>query len=323
MRAYHISDNDFDGVSALYLSERAFGENVVMVASTTRTIDPMVQEFVENVWDKDTLFIITDLSIDSKELADAIDQKVKEGYQMALIDHHPTAFWLNEYEWATVENVQDGVKTSATSMYADYLEKEHDLYRSPIINDYVELVRKYDTWDWFNVGVVENGKQVPEVRAKRLNNLLYMIGEDSFADMVISKFNQGHGVQGKKFELDKEQEYLLNAEQHRIEEYIKAKKEEMIIVPLTFSGRTYQVSLFSAEQYNSELGNEICRTYEEVDFVAMSNVGRGSISFRASKPDVDVSVVAKLFGGGGHAPAGGCDLNSETAPHFLMPLLGN
>lgn len=320
MKKYHISDNDLDGVSALDLSELAFGEEVTTVASTTRTIDPMVQDFVENQWDKDTLLIITDLSIDSRELADAIDEKVKEGYQIVLIDHHPTAFWLNDYSWATVVNVENGVKTSATTMYLDYLNQNHDFINTQMILDYTQLVREYDTWDWFYVGIEVNGVKQPNYRSKRLNDLLYIIGEKKFRHMVVEKLSDPRHC-NFLFSLSEKDEYVLDVEQYRIEAYIKQKKEEMKVIPFTLNDREYQVAVMTTERYHSELGNAICRDFEHVDFVAMSEVGRMKISFRASKSDVDTSVVAKHFGGGGHAPASGCGLNGTTMPIFLQPLL--
>lgn len=314
---YHISDNDLDGVSALYESELAFGENVKTVASNSRKIDEVVQKYVEKKWDKDTLFIITDLSIDSRALADAIDQKVKDGYHMLLIDHHPTAFWLNEYSWATVVNEENGVKTSATQMYFDYLVQNGHLPKTQVVADYVELVRQYDVWDWWYVGIEVNGERVPNYRSKRLNDLLWIIGRNMFRDMVLEQLKEPtHDL----FTFSEKAEYLLDVEQHRIEEYIKLKKGEMKIIPFVFEQREYQVAVMSADKYTSELGNVICKEREDIDFVVMLDVGKKRISFRASKEDVNTGVIAKSFGGGGHAPASGCDLDENTVPLFLAPL---
>lgn len=320
MNVYHISDNDLDGVSALYLSELTFPkENLKVIRSRTRTIDKMVKEFVENKWDKNTLFVITDLSIDSQELAELIDQKVKEGYQMKLIDHHPTAFWLNEYSWATVVNEENGVKTSATSMYFDYLKEHHGLDVTDLLADYVELVRQYDTWDWFNVGLIVNGEKVPNERSKRLNDLLYIVGKDRFRESVLEKLQNDPDYES--FSFTEKEEYILDVEQYRIEEYIASKEKQMKTTEFTLDERSYQVGLIIGENYHSELGNAICREHPEIDFVVIMDVGRHKISFRATKTDVDVSVVAKHFGGGGHAPTAGCPLNENSIPVFLQPLL--
>jgi len=317
MKKIHISDNDLDGVSALFLSNLAFKkEELKVIASTTRAIDSLVESIVENEWDKETLLIITDLSIDSRQLADKIDRKVKEGYSIALIDHHPTAFWLNDYSWATVVNVENGEKTSATTMYLDFLKQQHALKESSIVDDYAELVRSYDTWDWWYVGVEVEGKIVPNYRSKRLNDLLYIVGKDYFEKMVLEKLNSKIDA----FHLDEKEEFLLDIEQYRIEEYIEKKKKELKVIPFVLD-KEYQTAVIIAETHVSELGNVICREREDVDFVSMIDVGKGKISFRASKSHVDVSVVAKAFDGGGHASASGCDLNETTIPVFLKPFL--
>lgn len=166
MKSYHISDNDLDGVGCLYLGELAFSEDSTFIASPTRDIDEMVREFIHNEWDKETLLIITDLSV-GEEVAVEIDQKVQEGYQAVLLDHHPTALELNKYDWATVKITnEEGEKVSGTSLFLQYLNENHNFMNTRMILQFTELVRSYDVWDWAKTG---------NQQAKRLNDLLYML----------------------------------------------------------------------------------------------------------------------------------------------------
>lgn len=309
MKAYHISDNDLDGVGSLYLSELVFTKDSTFIAAPTRNIDGMVRKFMGN-WDKDTLLIITDLSV-SEEVAIEIDNRVKEGYQAVLLDHHPTALALDKYEWATVKiQNEEGEKVSATSLHLQYLNENHNLLYTRMILQFTELVRSYDCWDWKITG---------NQNAKRLNDILYIVGRDRFRTLMLNKLTDP--MHHLKFEFNELEEYLLDVEQERIQLYVQDKEKQMKVITFLQHGREYKVGVLTVERYHSELGNILCTKYPELDFVAMTDLTFKKISFRANKPSIDVSIVAKEFDGGGHPPAAGCSLNPVTSATFLLPLL--
>lgn len=125
----------------------------------------------------------------------------------------------------------------------------------------------------------------------------------------------------KKFKFNKLEEYLLDVEQERIQLYVEDKKKQVKVIQFLLNERTYTIGVLTVERYHSELGNILCTQYPEFDFVAMTDMTFKKISFRANKTDVDVSVVAREFNGGGHPPAAGCALTPVTAEVFLSPLI--
>ena len=66
------------------------------------------------------------------------------------------------------------------------------------------------------------------------------------------------------------------------------------------------VGIVFAEQNRSLLGHEMAKRFD-IDIAVVINVDR-SVSYRAEKEEIDVSVLAVPNGGGGHKHAGGSPL---------------
>ena len=74
---------------------------------------------------------------------------IRQYKNVQLIDHHKTAIHLNEYEWGSVlvEN-ENGELTSATSLFYHFLIGNDLLQPTEALDEFVELVSQYDTWEW-------------------------------------------------------------------------------------------------------------------------------------------------------------------------------
>lgn len=70
-----------------------------------------------------------------------------------------------------------------------------------------------------------------------------------------------------------------------------------------------------AESYLSELGNRLSELHPELDFIAMVN--QETISYRTVKEDVNLSEIAKCFGGGGHPKASGSQVSAYCVDKFI------
>ena len=89
---------------------------------------------------------------------------------------------------------------------------------------------------------------------------------------------------------------------HEIEiyNYVKKKEENMKIID--FNG--YSTAYIFADRFHNNISEYIFDYYNEIDIVMIINIGE-SISLRSKKENVDVSEIAKLYGGGGHYHASG------------------
>ncbi len=310
MKVKLFSHNDLDGVGCAVVGVQAFGESLDYTLCSYNNVDEKVKEFLQSgeVNAYDAVFI-TDISVNDPEVVKLIDQQAKK---FMLIDHHGTAKWLNQYNWAQVNDIEvsDGVErlSSGTSAFFYYLRETGLLNPTPELTDFIEKVRSYDTWDW---------NKTNDVVAYQLNSLHVLIGHWKF----IERFSANPEVIFNKTEVT-----LLEVEQRRIDTTIYQKKQALVKQQLViFHGEaagTYQVGVVFADNYHSELGNELAKENEDLDFIIMVN-GGSRLSFRGVKDYIDLGLVAKAFGGGGHPKAAGAVLSVNAQNKVIYEVLNS
>ena len=171
-----FTHTDLDGVGCAILAKLAFGNEVDISYCNYDDIDTEVRKFISKENDVDMCHI-TDIRI-IDEVAKEIDEKFDNFY---VLDHHPTALYLNKYLWCTIkiEDEETYIKTSGTEMYYHWLVDNGYLQGSDVLDTFAELVRNYDTWRWAELG--EEG-----IICKQVNDLMYLYGRDRFITWCIS-----------------------------------------------------------------------------------------------------------------------------------------
>jgi uncharacterized protein len=295
--------NDLDGVGCGIVARIAFGKDVEVRYNSVMGLDYQIEKLLENEKNiKDDFLMITDLSVNDENLI-RLDDLAKGGGNVRLIDHHKTALHFNDYSWGRVKvQYEDGRLTAATSLLYEYLQEHEMIQPSQALDEFVELVRQYDTWEW---------DQNENIKAKNLNDLFFMISIEEFEEKMTERI-----MNSDTFEFDEFEQKLLNMEEKKIERYVRRKKREMI---QTFIGE-YCTGIVHAESYHSELGNELGKEYPHIDYIAILNLGGKKISFRTIHDHVDVSAVAGKFGGGGHAKASGCSMGKDAYKLFVQDI---
>ncbi|WFA07219.1 oligoribonuclease [Bacillus sp. HSf4] len=309
---YHLySHNDLDGVGCGIIAKVAFGEQVEVRYNSVTGLDMQVERFLDRAKEKgkhhDGLWI-TDLSV-HQENEKKLSEYAEAGGKVKLIDHHKTALHLNEHPWGMVKvQYEDGRLASATSLFYEYLLDNGLIPQSKALDQFVELVRQYDTWEW---------EQAGNQQAKRLNDLFFLVSIDEFEDKMVRRLKEND-----EFSFDEFEEKILDMEEGKIERYIRRKRREIV---QTFIN-AHCVGIVHAEAYHSEVGNELGKTYPHLDYIAILNMGGKKVSLRTIHDDTDVSEIAAGFGGGGHAKAAGCPLTDDvfrlyvTEPFPIEPL---
>lgn len=274
-------------------------------------INERVKEFfITKECEEYSVVYITDISVDD-EVAEIIENKINEiGIRVKLLDHHPTAIGLNKYKWATVDIERHGEKTSGTRMLYDELSdiikkvsSEKGIFNKDKLFDFVEHVRKYDTWLW--------KEKYNDIKPKQLNDLFFILGSERFTDKVIKtlKFSL---VTVKDF--INENKLLLELQQEKVDKYVEAKNKEIIDMNLV----GYNVGIVFAEQFQSELGNRLSEMNPQYDLIIM--IGNKTISYRTVKDNVNCGDIAKLFGGGGHPKASGSQIGKDKQLVYIKEL---
>ncbi|WP_426453035.1 DHH family phosphoesterase [Paenibacillus sp. S-38] len=296
---YLYTHNDLDGLGCGILAKCAFGDKVEVRYNSIGGLNTQVERFLERTKKKKKHLFITDLAVNEAN-EQRISDFVSSGGKVKLIDHHKTSQHLNRHPWALVEvEYDDGRLASATSLFYDYLLKGRLLKPSQGLEDFVELVRLYDTWEWDRAGSMD---------AKRLSDLFSMLSLEEFEERMLERLKTGEPFAFSALELE-----MLDVEEERIGRYVRRKKRETV---QTFVGG-YCVGVVHAESYHSELGNELGKEYPHLDYIAIMNMSGRKASFRTIHDDVDVSAVAGQFGGGGHAKASGCPMTEDVYRIFV------
>lgn len=309
-----FTHTDLDGVGCAILSAVAFqNDEIDVVYCNYDTIDEEVKSFIDSD-DVDSFerCFITDIKI-GYELAKEIDEKYDN---FTLLDHHPTAEYLKEFKWCNIqiETLIDHdtvIKTSGTELLYEWLI-DHGAFDGYIlsimeaVDNFVNIVRDYDTWRWASIPDGEISKNI--------NDLYYIYGRDKFVADTVDKI-----LLYKNFPcLSDTDKLLLENKQKEIDNYLEQKNEQFRVGEL--NGRPCGVVF--ADKYLSEIGNKLCKLHPEVDFVLLIDMGRGGISFRADKDGIDLGKdFASLYGGGGHSKASGCPIRKIEVDELLETLL--
>ncbi|OSA95701.1 UNVERIFIED_ORG: hypothetical protein B2H93_04585 [Clostridium botulinum] len=307
-----FSHTDLDGYGCNIVAKYTIGKSTNLECENLNydNVNSRVKEFFTSKELENYLGVyITDISVNI-EVAELIQNKINEiGIRVKLLDHHSTALELNKYNWCTVDIERDGEKTSGTRMlYDELLENINQLDKIGVINkgllfDFVENVRKYDTWLW--------KEKYKDIKPKQFNDLFFILGAERFIRQVMDSLNcKLYSI--KNF-ID-ENKLLLELQQEKIDKYIEKKNKEIIEYEIV----GYKAGVVFAEQFQSELGNRLSELNPQYDLIVM--IGDKTISYRTVKDNVDCGEIAKLFGGGGHPKASGSRISDKIKLGYLKGL---
>lgn len=319
-----FTHTDLDGVGCdiTLRTMLSYNDDIVTKFCDYNNVNDKILEFIKSdeikKYSKDDWIMITDISV-SKELAEKLDNINKNQVNILLLDHHETALWLNKYSWAMVkteDNINNNIeKTCGTRMVFDYaipfskshlssFQSIHETNKKIyLLEHFVEIVRKYDTWLW-------NTKYNDEI-PKKYNDLLYILGRNKFYGNIRNKIEYGKDM---KMHLSKQDNLLLELEEEKIKRYVD-KKEKSIIKVSEFS---HKFGVIFCENYVSQVGNTLSERNPDLDFIMMINLDDMKVNLRTTRKDVKVNDFAKQFGGGGHPRAAGFTLSKLSSSSKLL-----
>ncbi|MDO4963697.1 MAG: hypothetical protein Q4E75_06370 [bacterium] len=275
----HIAD--LDGISPVILMkliDEDFEYKLFEVNDLSSFIDEKINT---NYFDKYEKIFITDLGIKKEVALKIINSKYKDKF--LLFDHHQSHYYLNDYEFAKVEEEKDGFKECGTTIFYEYLVNNYDnkILRKESVITYVELVRENDTWQFTDF----------KEDAKNLNALFSFYGIEDFID-IYTTFLKG----SNKFYFNENELFILKSLNNQMNNYLESMKDKVIFKKIN----GYNIGIVFAELYRSDLGNYLAEIYKDkIDFVCIINLSR-HISLRGIKIDKPVNKFAEIYGGGGH-----------------------
>lgn len=290
MKKLLITHTDLDGISPvilLNLTDELFDYKCVDINDLKRTIDEL-KETDLSLYDQ---IYITDLS-----LTDEMYEIVKSFNKNVLVfDHHETHLFANKYDFVNVSIDYNGRKTCGTELFFNYLKEKYEYLNKENIINYVEYVRELDNFTFTS--------EIP----KQLDML-----KDAFSKADFIKTMTRRLKKDKPFSFTSFEKRYIKIKEEEIKRYIQKKEKEMF--KLKIDGIPCAISF--AESNKSILGNYIATKHKEVDIVIIINAAN-RISYRASKDNVDVSIFATNYGGGGHKLASGSKFDDQDRMNII------
>lgn len=302
-----FTHNDADGISCIVVAGIKYGlENIDYEICSYGNIDEKIQDFINlKEYLNYSQVYITDISVNQVTANMIQEIHTLECQNWKLLDHHKTAEWLNKYDWAEVIIEQNGIKECGTSLLYNELfvldslvgevkHKKSSFFKVKYkrLSFFVEFIRSYDTWDW---------KITNDHDAKVLNDIFKLIGFEVFIEYYYYVLKNDEIFLGSDLFPDEYIKvlYYLNINRN---EYMENKLNKTYLDLIDENGNDYISVLCDRNDCTDELGSKFLDKYELIDYVML--VYDGGISLR-SRENIDVSVIAKKYGGGGHKNAAG------------------
>jgi oligoribonuclease NrnB/cAMP/cGMP phosphodiesterase (DHH superfamily) len=226
-----------------------------------------------------------------------LEQLEKVVKSIVILDHHVTAQQALEGKtYPIFDMTRSGAGITWNYYYQESMPK------------FIEMIQDRDLWKW----VIPGSK---EFTAGFLTKCL-TIEENNF-DALFELFNEMYANPDKiqyYLELGKIVNTLTENKARTIGDTHKKTISEFV-----FEGVVYKVCVVNCfSDITSEIGNYLSRS-EQIDFAALWNYNNASKDFYVSlrsTGDINVSLIAKSFGGGGHKNA--CGFNTKVFPPTLF-----
>lgn len=284
---------DIDGMGCAFLLRHYYGkENVDISYVDYHNVNVEVSKLLNNNTSAYDKIFITDISV-SEEVAQLIERKHKD--KVILIDHHISegTKHLSKYDWVILQGnkpINNNELCSGTWLVKEWIQNQSSEKLSDFIDDIVTSIDRYDTWLW-------KTKYNDYKPSKDLNDIYHLVGREN----LLTDIELQHS-QNKYYTFNDTFKFLLQLKEEKYQVTLENCNKFMQRIVY----KDYVIGLVYTNDYISELGNDLARLNEDVDFIALVNFTLGAISFRGIKDNIHLGNFAKELGetlgtnGGGH-----------------------
>jgi oligoribonuclease NrnB/cAMP/cGMP phosphodiesterase (DHH superfamily) len=286
---------DIDGMGGAILA-KLIHPNIDIILSEIGELEHIINDLIINGdFQQYKNIYIVDLP-----LRGTLPQKINDNSNpngvLVHFDHHASEDGSSQYEWSTTTHKIGDFLPSGTSLFYGYLIKQypnHPLLNQKYTASLVENIRSYDTWDWAKTN---------NLVAKDLTDLFIQLKAKHFITHFCNKIHQSANDNIQQVTFDSTERLLIEALKEDIAEHIILCDRSLMKIKM----RGYKFGFVITEKYRSDVGNVLSKKYkDELDGIIIIDFMRKTISLRGSKKDVDLSQIAKAFGGGGQPQAAG------------------
>ena len=314
---YHLSHIDLDGYGCQYLSQQCFDTIDCYNANYGPEVPARLGEIVKKIeQDKflhgdaiESLILITDLNLTTKEGTWIEKEAVRIGAKLQLLDHHATGATAAErFAWYKLDTTR-----CATLITYDWLQQHYAFDKENTLAAIVQAINAIDIWvnddPLFEYGKVMLGMISG---AREVNRILFPAQDRAFKLSMIEEAKERVNTDDAPIKLDDDlhqikkaffKEDVNNTKDNLVANYVTdlltADKQR-----LTINYKGYKGILGYNVGNASIIGNACMVENDDYDFYMDVNF-RGNFSLRSNNK-LDVSQMAAHIGkGGGHPNASG------------------
>lgn len=300
-----------DGSTCAITFLRAGGnpENIRYVAAG------MVERFLKGkgpgtgIMEDPRFVIFADVGVTDPKYADMLEKRGN----CVMLDHHRTTIFLKDRSWCYIDAEGNGGSACGSMLLAQYLVL-NDLMFKDVYEELLPLLTLVDSHDRW----LPNKSSTSE----DLATLSAFLGQDRFVDEFIDYGERPPFGPGTAPFFNEFQQELLDILIARRDEHIETSIKRLVIKPLMAGGILYKAAWsFSQSQDTSLLMHRILDARPDVQIACHVNLHKKQISLR-SRGDVDCSVIASAFKGGGHIGAAGFPLPGGVLTDIVEILNG-
>lgn len=302
--------SDIDGMGNAVLAKLAF-ENVNYVLCETFDLQNEISKFYEDgsIYNYDMIFI-TDLWLEEPTLTKIAKDKKLQG-KFFVFDHHKSALegGFNKYDFTTIRIFDEKGLCSGTSLFYEYLTEQGFLPKEEnAIQEFSELTRKYDTWEW----KTKYSDEIPH----ELTLLFDSVGCDGYIKLMIEKLQE----KSSNFEFNELEKMLIANKRQQVLEKLKNYASKVTFREVM--GLNAGI-VFIDYEYRNDLAEYFREQNFNIDFVMLIALDYGTISYRNIKDNVNVNVrlIAEAMGGKGHDKAASSPIREEQKKDLIKVLI--
>lgn len=294
----HIfTHNDLDGYSAGYVALQHFAGTRCAIEHLNYDKEPDISDLMEG-----DIVVITDYSLSNDQYRQILSIIGDEGH-LIWCDHHITA--INRYhedEDLCCEGLRSTKYCGAVLTYLYFQDWDTEDVENMEYNDLMSHVpywlRVVDAWDTWKLNVPYRED------AEYLNMGIGMnLSIEAIDDMT--RHIQKYVALGKHYSEFRDNWAKQFRDKYMFYKHIPGKNFGV--------NRTIKTAVLNVGCANSLYFGDVV---DDVDVcVTMCFNGENwTVSLYSNKTDIDCSMCAKIFGGGGHKGAAGCSFNQLTPP---------
>lgn len=305
-------ENDIDGLGNIILGKVAFEEIEYVLASNVNILEAKFRDYLKKglLHSYDRIFV-TDLALYNPSL-EMVSKDSELSKKVLVFDHHRSA--INEgcdrYNFTKIVEIdKNGRKRCGTDLFYEFLYLNGLLTRTKALDEFVELTRLEDTWEW-------KKNEDKGIKAHDLAILLNGIGLNNYIDSIYAKVIKNEDsfefIENEKKVIDvKKAEYLATLQNIWNDAEFFVDEDEN-----KFAG------VFANYEYRNELG-EYVREINSNDLkylvvIALEKGAFGQKSYRSIAADFDVGKIAEAHGGNGHPAAASVNITKEQKEKCLV-----